>query len=190
MHRRCFRFRSAALISHSKLPHTAVSHSSHCIEQNAMRVRCNAGAERVKLDRKDAERGDLPTYRSCSSSVAMASFDDDANPFRTDIDGEGNGPMERSVTDDEPYRPPSPPTPTQGLPPLPAKASSFPRAPDDFAAHLKDRTEFCCSKDRYLHLEDDAEILVRAAVRVSPLSLTVHRLSTRRRLRRGPRART
>ncbi|KZV96383.1 PX-domain-containing protein [Exidia glandulosa HHB12029] len=94
----------------------------------------------------------------------MATFEDDANPFRTDIDGEINEPAPSSIVVDhdehQPFREPSPTTPTQDLPPLPAKAASFPRAPPNHAAHFKERTEFCCSKDRYLHLEDDAEILI------------------------------
>lgn len=107
------------------------------------------------------------------TASAMASFEDDANPFRTDVDGDLNGTVDRSTVapddDDEhqPFREPSPPMPTQDLPPLPAKASSFPRAAPTFS-QLANRTEFCCSRDRYLHMEDDAEILVRVYCSARP----------------------
>jgi len=104
----------------------------------------------------------------------MATFDDDANPFRTDVDGDGtpvprapspdSGDMSFRVVDEEEQTggeefTTEQPQPQPGLPPLPAKASSFPTSSQNWAQQYIQREECGCARDRYLH-EDDAEILV------------------------------
>ncbi|KAH7070900.1 hypothetical protein BKA62DRAFT_734620 [Auriculariales sp. MPI-PUGE-AT-0066] len=109
----------------------------------------------------------------------MATFEDDANPFRTEVDGDltvsqralspdpADTPF-RDVHDDDEHEhghEQSEPTTTQpqpqpGLPPLPAKASSFPTTPSNWSTDATQRNDCGCARDRYLHDEDDAEILV------------------------------
>ncbi|KAH7105828.1 hypothetical protein BKA62DRAFT_632806 [Auriculariales sp. MPI-PUGE-AT-0066] len=109
----------------------------------------------------------------------MATFEDDANPFRTEVDGDltvsqralspdpADTPF-RDVHDDDEHEhghEQSEPTTTQpqpqpGLPPLPAKASSFPTTPSNWSTDATQRNDCGCARDRYLHDEDDAEILI------------------------------
>lgn len=92
-------------------------------------------------------------------AAVMADYEEDPNPFRTEIDDDLNAlDVAPTVSQFKQDEPPSPATPTPQASHLPMK-SSFPTPPNLYS-HFKQREGFCCSKDRYLNTADDAEILV------------------------------
>jgi len=88
--------------------------------------------------------------------------DDDINPFAEQVvDESDNGDLATSQS--SLARPESPPA--EEPPPLPTKQPVYPEPPNYRLA--KQKTEFCCERDRWLHSEDGAEIKIVDAQKTS-----------------------
>ncbi|KAF7964993.1 hypothetical protein HWV62_1166 [Athelia sp. TMB] len=105
------------------------------------------------------------TYLLASRVITMDAFEDDNNPFETEDRVTSETSSASKVDISEPNSPPpnlaralsqSPTVADKALPPGPQK----PPAPAP-------RTEFCCSRDRWLHSGQDVEILITDAQKTS-----------------------